>query len=93
MKTQIFESGFKLWLSAADTDDWATCPGKSWPCSQLRGKRLFAEFDRNGLCDFAVNGRMADIDGNELTAIVADHIGPKLPKDHPCYQVAVAQFA
>ena len=90
---QIHETGFKLWLSANDTYNWAHRAGESWPCSQLSDKRLFVEFDRNGLCDLAINGRMADCDANELNAIVTDHIKDRLPKEHPCYFVAVGQFA
>ena len=49
MRTQITDSGVKLWLSANDTHRWATRPHAAWPCSELSGKRLFAEFDRGGL--------------------------------------------
>lgn len=92
MRTLIHETSVKLWLSAHDTYQWAHKAGASWPCSQLSDKRLFAEFDRNGLCDLAVNGRSADVDGNELSACCADHLARKLPKEHPCYWVAVGQF-
>lgn len=93
MRLKIFETGFNLWLSARDTYDWATRPNCSWPCSQLEDKRVFVQFDRNGLCDFTVDGKSADCDGNELSAIVADHVRAKLPESHPCYFVAVGQFA
>ena len=46
MRTQITDSGVKLWLSANDTYRWATRPRAAWPCSELAGNRLFAEFDR-----------------------------------------------
>lgn len=92
MRTMIFDSGVKLWLSARETYDWAHRPGSSWPCSQLSDKRLFVEFDRNGLCDLAINGRMTDCDANELNAITSDFLAKKLPKDHPCYFVVVGQF-
>lgn len=61
-------------LSAEDTYRWATRAGASWPCSQLRGNRVAVTVDRNGLCDLSFNGRDADIDGNELDAIVSDHL-------------------
>lgn len=93
MKILIHDSCVKLWLSANDTENWATRPGKRWPCSQLRGKRLFAEFDRNGLVDLAINGRSTDCDVNELNAITSDHLRAKLSPDHPAYFVAVGQFA
>jgi hypothetical protein len=59
MRTMIFPGGVKLWLSTNDTYNWA----HNWPGSQLRGKSLFAEFDRGGLVDVAINGRSeADVD-------------------------------
>lgn len=92
MRLQTFAGGFNLWLSADDTWRWATRSNAAWPCSQLRGNRVFVQFDRNGLCDFTMNGRSADCDASELSAIVADHLVGKLPKEHVCYGVAVAQF-
>ena len=92
MRLQIFDSGFNLWLSARDTYDWAHRPNCSWPCSQTSDNRLFVQFDRNGLCDLTMNGKDADMDGTELSAIVADHLRDRLPKEHPCYFVAVGQF-
>ena len=46
MRTQITDSGVKLWLSANDTYNWATRPRDTWPCSKLAGNRLFAELTR-----------------------------------------------
>jgi hypothetical protein len=74
------DSGVKLWLSANDTYLWAQC----WPCSELFGKRLFVEFDKGGLLDLAINGRMGDCPAHELTAIASDHLRGKLPVGHPC---------
>ena len=87
-------TGFVLWASADDTHHWARKPGAAWPCSTLSGHRFMAVFDTNGLLDLTVDGRDApdDIDGHELSAIVADLAGEKLPKDHPCWFVAVGQF-
>lgn len=81
-------------LSARDTEDWATYPGRAWPCSTLRGKRISATFDTNGLCDLSIDGKDApdDIDGDELSAIIADHLDGAIPVDHPIYFVAVGQF-
>lgn len=68
-------TGYSMWLSANDTYNWAHRPGKSWPCSQLSGKRLVVEVDSNGLCDLAIDGRTdTDCDGSELDAIVDDHL-------------------
>jgi hypothetical protein len=80
MRTQIFDNGVKLWLSANDTYCWAQC----WPCSDLSGKRLFVEYDRGGLVDLAINGRIDDCPAHELTAIVSDYLRGRLPAGHPC---------
>lgn len=92
MRIKIYPSSVNLWLSMRDTYEWAHKPGASWPCSQLAYRRVFVAFDRNGLCDLLVDGREADIDANELSACCADHLDGKLPKDHPCYDVACGQF-
>ena len=84
MKTQVSDTGARLWLSANDTYGWAHRPGERWPCSELSGKRLFVEFDRGGLVDLAINGRMGDCPADELNAIVSDHLRGKLPAGHPC---------
>ena len=75
MRIKQNEYGVKLWLSANNTYDWAHRPGVSWPCSTLAGKRVFAEFDNHGdLVDVAINGRLADCDGNEFNAITSDFL-------------------
>ena len=92
MKVQISYNSVKLWLSANDTYNWADTAGASWPCSELADKRLFAEFDPNGLVDFTVNGKDSiDIPSDEFNALTSDFLKLKLPKDHPCYLVAVGQ--
>ena len=91
--------GFKLWLSRNDTSDWAFGlgpNGKKWPCSGCEGRRLFVEFDQNGLLDMTVDGRSSfgriHIGSDELSAIVCDHVEGKITEDHPAYFVAVGQF-
>ncbi len=93
MRTKIGEKGFKLWLSAKETYNWAYGVERSWPCSQLAGNRLFVEFDSNGLVDLLVSGKyiyninmgnLETIESNELNAIVADHINESLPENHCC---------
>jgi hypothetical protein len=73
-----------LWLSANDTYEWAT----HWPCSQLSGKRLFAEFEPNGdLVDMAINGHSGvDVSADEFNAITTDFIAVKY-SDHPACRV------
>ena len=93
MRIKIYDNGVQLWASANDTYDWARKPGAHWPCSMLANKRVFAEFDCNGLLDYAINGKYCDdFDVHEFNAMCADMIGEKLPKDHPCHFVVVGQF-
>jgi hypothetical protein len=95
MRLQDNGTGFVLWASANDTRDWASRPGEAWPCSTLAGRRFVACFDENGLLDLSVDGRDApdDIDGWELSAIVADLAGEKLTRENAAWFVAVGQFA
>jgi hypothetical protein len=65
----------KLWLSASDTEAWATRPHASWPCSSISGHRLFAEFAPNGdLVDLALDSRSADVPCDELNAMTSDFL-------------------
>ena len=84
MRTQVFDSGVRLWLSANDTYCWAHRPGARWPCSELSGKCLFVEYDQGGLVDLTIDSRLGDCPDHELTAIVSDHLRGKLPVGHPC---------
>lgn len=93
MRIKIHESCIKLWLSARDTYEWAHKPDASWPCSTLSNKRVFAEFDRNGLCDLGINGHSRNCDVHELNAITSDFLRGRVPKEHPCHFVAVGQFS
>ena len=69
------KDNYALWLSARETDDWRRRPGASWPCSTIRGRRLYVGVDSAGIYDMSVGGDMnADIDGAELDAIVSDHL-------------------
>lgn len=92
MRTAITPHSVTLWLSAADTSEWARRPGSAWPCSQLAGTRIFAQFDRNGLVDFLIDGRAGDCDVNEFNAITSDLLAAKIPDGHPCRFVVVDQF-
>jgi hypothetical protein len=86
MRKQVTPSTVKVWLSANDTYNWAHRPGQAWPCSQLSGRRVFAEFDSNGLIDVALDGKSPaeDVDVTELNACMSDHIGV-LPAGHPAH--------
>ena len=72
---QTLEGGVKIWLSANDTYNWAHRPGNTWPCSQLSGHRVFAEYEQGGdLVDMAIDGKIKDCDSNEFNAIMLDHL-------------------
>lgn len=75
MRVKETPSSLKLWLSAHDTYNWAHRAGASWPCSELSGHRVFAEFDANGdLVDMAIDGRTLDCDANEFNACTSDFL-------------------
>ena len=90
MRLQDNGDSFTVWISAAETDRWA----RRWPCSTLSDRRICASFDTNGLYDLAIDGQAArdDIDGHELSVVLADHLADRLEPEHPCYFVAVGQF-
>lgn len=69
-------TGFKVWISARETYNWAHKPDAAWPCSFLSDRRLFAEFDSNGLCDLAIDGGRGDQDcpADEFNALLADFL-------------------
>ena len=76
MIIQRTDKTVKLWLSAKDTYDWAHKEGSNWPCSQLSGKSLFAEFYDGDLTDHLIDGNsFVQVDANEFTAITSDFIG------------------
>jgi hypothetical protein len=77
--------GYTLWLSANDTYHWATRPHMRWPCSDLSGNRLMVYVDSNGLCDMTINGEDGDCSGNELDAIIADHLPADCRHLWPCW--------
>lgn len=75
--------GIKLWASARDTAQWARkgSPTGWWPCSELSGRRLFAEFASNGdLVDMALDGGRGeqDIGAAEFGAFVEDALNGRL---------------
>lgn len=73
----INPTGYVMKLSARDTYNWAHREGARWPCSDLSGNRCVVVVDSNGLLDFTLNGRDGDCSGDELNAIVSDHL-PKI---------------
>ena len=96
MKWIATPTGFKLWLSAQDTFQWASRLNSRWPCSVIADRRLFVEFDSNGLMECAVvNGGRGDqnVPADELNAIVYDHVRTRLSQDNPAWEVAVNQFS
>jgi hypothetical protein len=83
-------TGYTMYLSAQDTCNWATCPGKRWPCSRLAGHHTVVQVDRNGLFDFSVTGSQSNgpIENNELEACVADHLPADLRRFWPTWKEA-----
>ncbi len=81
MKTKLTSSNtVKVWISAAETYQWAHKQGAKWPCSTLEGRKLYAHFAENGdLLDVTIDGRepdpnRGDIDGQEFNALMSDFL-------------------
>lgn len=83
MKRVIVQPTYKVWLSANDTYAWAHAPNKTWPCSVLSGKSLFAEFCHGDLVDVRLNGKAVnngmEIPFDEFNAIIEDYCGTTRP--------------
>jgi hypothetical protein len=94
MRKIITDTRVHIWLSPNETQAWAHRPGAAWPCSFLSNRRLYAEFDSNGLCDLLINSGRGDQDcpNDEFSAIVSDHLLGVLPKDHLLYFIIIGQF-
>ena len=81
MRIKREEGCVKVWASASDTFEWAHRPMNAWPCSQLSGKRLFAEFWDGDLVDYTVNGKSGiDLDATEFNAFIEDALGSVNPQ-------------
>jgi len=85
-------NGYVMWLSARDTYAWANTPGTMWPCSKVAGHRLVVAVDRNGLYELTFDEHRENVglDGNELDAIVADHLPKGLRHLWPTWEQAEA---
>ena len=94
MRLKDTGNAFTIWVSADDTYEWARRINNAWPCSELSGSRFVATFDTNGLLDLSVDGKDAPgyFDATEFNACVSDLAETRIPKDHPCYFVAIGQF-
>jgi hypothetical protein len=84
-------NGYTLWLSANDTNAWASKPGAAWPCSDLSGRRVVVTVDSNGLCGLVIDGKHdydydCDSDSAELCAIVSDHLPKALRALWPVWE-------
>ena len=87
MRVKINQNTVQLWLSANDTADWATRPGQAWPCSDICGHALYAEFDKGGLVSIKIGlGVERTCGSTEFNAIVADYLSGCVPADHPAAQ-------
>ena len=68
------DNGYALLLSPDETYGWAHKPGATWPGSRYSDSQLLVQVDRYGICELTVNGTPDDGPGDELDAIVADHL-------------------
>jgi hypothetical protein len=68
------DNGYTLLLSPDETYGWAHRLGVTWPCSRFSETQLMVQADRYGICELVVDGRPDDGPGDELEAIVADHL-------------------
>ena len=80
MKWQDGGSAITVWLSATDTNEWA----RQWPCSELAGRRIRADFDTNGLLDYTIDGRSRTgarmwTPVDEFNAVIADSLRLREP--------------
>lgn len=82
MELQTFENqhdevnGFDLTLTAEETRKWANTK-PYWPCSDLAGHKVKVEYDATGLVGLKIDGKYDhefEVMGNELDALVDDHI-------------------
>lgn len=89
MKLTRTNDGYVIKLSARDTYNWAHKPGAAWPCSELADRAICVEVDSNGLCDIPI-GDSGFIDGNELEAIIADHLPADLRHLWPTWAAPVS---
>jgi len=102
MKLDVDGDAFTLWLSPNDTQQWTlgfAPKGKvgRWPAAELGGRRIRATFDSSGLLECLVDGRDVTksriwVPVDEFSAMAADFIETKLPRDHAAWYVAVGQF-
>ena len=84
MRTSKVGGVTRLWLSARETSEWARRPGASWPCSQITGRPLYAEFDRHGdLIDYRLSGASMDVSCDEFDAITSDFLRAAYGPEHP----------
>jgi hypothetical protein len=77
VKIQRSGASVKVWGSSSDTYDWAHRPGRRWPCSQLSGRRVFAELYQGDLVELSLDGEDGDVDANELNAFLEDALGSR----------------
>jgi hypothetical protein len=86
VQQQPGNTGYTMRLSERDTHMWAHKSNAMWPCSDCSDHRIVVCVDSNGLCDFAMDGKSADMDGTELAAIVAGYLPADLRHLWPCWE-------
>ncbi len=81
-----------LFAEKCDTWNWAHRPDSCWPCSELAGHWIQAQWDKNGLTELIVSGQQLDVSVDEFNAFTSDMLKDSLPETHPCWFVCVGQF-
>jgi hypothetical protein len=99
MKLTVYSHAIDITIEKEETAAWSSRPGHAWPASSISGKKVYAEFDRNGLSMIEINGKelscgstINDPDVHEFNSLIADVLKGMLSPLHECYRVAVGQF-
>jgi hypothetical protein len=62
-----------IWLTAADTYNWATRPNAAWPGSTCRSERVFIRVAANGdIVAFDINGKSDHECGADESRAITD---------------------
>jgi hypothetical protein len=86
MKIIETSGGYIMRLSANDTWNWAHRPGALWFFSTLANRTVRLDVDGNGLCGLLVDGRGDNVNSDELSACVGDHLPAHLRHLWPCWE-------
>lgn len=84
MRAKQDPGGTRIWISARESYAWANKVGARWPCSELEGTRVFAEWDSSGnLVALAIDGdESAECGAAELNALTSDFLRERFGAHH-----------